>query len=184
MPDNTTKPLRPDRHVPEHHVPDRQVPERHVPEHRAAVPATLLYASDVAGDRWVLRTLAALVKGPRRFGDLVDDVGGIAPNMLINRLRRMEREGLLAASTYIRRPPRYVYELTGPGRELAAILPVLEAWASRHTGAEPPRHSLCGTPVEMVRWCPSCRTPISSNSDVDGDVHDGDVHGEVGLRWV
>jgi DNA-binding HxlR family transcriptional regulator len=93
-------------------------------------------AAATAGDRWVLLTTAALADGPRRFGDLLADVEGIAPNMLTDRLRRMERQGLLTAAPYSQRPRRYVYELTESGRELAALLPGLAAWAARRSGAD------------------------------------------------
>jgi DNA-binding HxlR family transcriptional regulator len=78
-------------------------------------------AAEIAGDRWMLLALGALIDGPRRFGDLVDDLGGIAPNVLIDRLRRMERHGLVGSTLYSQRPRRFVYDLTDAGRELAAI---------------------------------------------------------------
>jgi DNA-binding HxlR family transcriptional regulator len=95
-------------------------------------------AAEIAGDRWVLLAIGALADGPRRFGDLVNDLGGIAPNILIDRLRRMERHGLVAATLYCQRPQRFVYDLTESGRELAGLLPALTAWAARRTGADPP----------------------------------------------
>ncbi|MCU1397761.1 MAG: helix-turn-helix transcriptional regulator [Acidimicrobiales bacterium] len=103
-------------------------------------------AVEVAGDRWVLLTLGALTDGPRRFGDLVTDLGGIAPNILIDRLRRMERQGLLAATLYSQRPRRFVYDLTESGRELAAILPSLVEWAARRSGAATP------PPPDELQW--------------------------------
>ena len=45
------------------------------------------------GDRWTLLVVEALLDGPRRFGDLQGDVAGIAPNILTQRLRHLEREG-------------------------------------------------------------------------------------------
>ncbi|MCU1390010.1 MAG: helix-turn-helix transcriptional regulator [Ilumatobacteraceae bacterium] len=103
-------------------------------------------AVEIAGDRWVLLTLGALTDGPRRFGDLVTDLGGIAPNILIDRLRRMERQGLLAATLYSQRPRRFVYDLTESGRELAALLPSLVAWAARRSGAATP------PPPDELQW--------------------------------
>ncbi len=94
-------------------------------------------AAELAGDRWVLLLVAALADGPRRFGDLAADVEGIAPNVLTDRLRRMESRGLVAAAAYQQRPPRYVYELTESGRELADLLPALAAWGARTAGITP-----------------------------------------------
>jgi DNA-binding HxlR family transcriptional regulator len=129
-------------------------------------------ATEVAGDRWVLLALAGLSEGSRRFGDLLADLPGIAPNVLIDRLRRMERQGLVVATPYSQRPRRYVYDLTESGRDLAAILPALSNWASRRGGGDPRRHTVCGTPVETREWCPNCRTVVDGTS-VDEN-----------MRWV
>jgi DNA-binding HxlR family transcriptional regulator len=139
---------------------------------RSVIDDPLREAAEVAGDRWMLLSLAALSNGPRRFGDLLAELGGIAPNVLIDRLRRMERHGLMASTPYSQRPRRYVYDLTEAGRELAAILPVLAAWAQRRAGGEPPRHDACGSALELRAWCPTCSValepengPTSSNDE-------------------
>ena len=74
------------------------------------------------GDRWTLLIVAALLDGPRRFGDLQRELPGIAPNILTQRLRHLEREALLVATPYTERPRRLQYELTESGRELAGAL--------------------------------------------------------------
>lgn len=102
-------------------------------------------AAELAGDRWVLLLVAALADGPRRFGDLAADVEGIAPNVLTDRLRRMESRGLVTAAAYQQRPPRYVYELSESGRALADLLPALAAWGARTAGVTP---AAPGTPDE------------------------------------
>ena len=58
-------------------------------------PPPLADALDAVGDRWTLLIVAALLEGPRRFGDLQAEVGGIAPNVLTSRLRALERERLV-----------------------------------------------------------------------------------------
>src|SRR5687767_15873668 len=96
------------------------------------------------GDRWTLLVVEALLDGPRRFGELEAAVEGIAPNILTQRLRRLERDGLAVAHPYSERPRRFVYELTESGRELAGALRLLAHWGARHSEAEPVRHSACG----------------------------------------
>jgi len=68
------------------------------------------------GDRWTLLVVEALLDGPRRFNDLLGQIPGIAPNILSERLRRLEREALLVARPYSERPPRAAYQLTAEGR--------------------------------------------------------------------
>ncbi len=123
---------------------------------------TLREATDIAGDRWVMLALAALARGSSRFGDLQAELGGIAPNILIDRLRRMERDGLVVATLYTHRPRRYAYDLTESGRELAAVLPALAAWAARRGAGDTPRHVTCATPLETTLWCPSCAVAVDT----------------------
>src|SRR5256885_632434 len=79
-------------------------------------------ALERVGDRWTLLLVEALLDGPRRFGDLQEALPGIAPNILSQRLRHLERETLLVARPYSHRPPRFAYELTEAGAELAGAL--------------------------------------------------------------
>ena len=109
------------------------------------------------GDRWTLLVVEALLDGPRRFNDLLDQLPGIAANILSERLKRLEREGLLVARPYSDRPPRAAYQLTAEGRELAGALRLLAYWGAGHADpAQAPRHSACGTPIEARWYCPTC----------------------------
>jgi DNA-binding HxlR family transcriptional regulator len=109
------------------------------------------------GDRWTLLVVEALLPGPRRFNDLLSQVPGIAANILSERLKRLERDGLLVARPYSQRPPRAAYQLTAEGTELAGALRLLAHWGARHTDpAATPRHLACGTPIEARWYCPTC----------------------------
>jgi DNA-binding HxlR family transcriptional regulator len=129
----------------------------------------LASALSAVGDRWTLLLVAALLDGPQRFGALQEELPGIAPNVLSDRLRRLERARLVVAQPYSDRPPRFVYELTAAGRELAGALRLLTDWGARHgTGeVEPPRHSVCGTPLEARWWCPTCEAPAEGEESDD-----------------
>ena len=107
------------------------------------------------GDRWALLLVNTLLAGPRRFNDLVEDLGGIAPNVLTQRLRHLEREGVVVATPYSQRPLRVVYELTAAGHELAGALRLLAQWGAG-AGGEPLRHPACGTALDARWWCPTC----------------------------
>src|SRR5690348_15627768 len=109
------------------------------------------------GDRWTLLVVEALLPGPRRFNELLEQIPGIAANILSERLKRLEREGLLIARPYSERPPRAAYQLTAEGAELAGALRLLAHWGARHADpAEAPRHPACGTPLEARWYCPAC----------------------------
>lgn len=132
------------------------------------------------GDKWTLLLVSALLAGPRRFNDLVDDVGGIAPNVLSQRLRQLEHNGIIVATPYSTRPPRFVYQLTGSGLELAGVLRLLAQWGAGQgpsgvggaaaAGGEPLRHSTCGTPMEARWYCPTCATVVEDDTVADDEV--------------
>jgi len=126
---------------------------------QASTPLEL--ALERVGDRWSLLLVEALLDGPRRFNELGDLVAGIAPNILTDRLRRLEREGVVLARPYTDRPPRMEYALTAAGRDLAGALRLLADWGSRLSReSEPLRHAACGTPVEARWYCPTCDRPV------------------------
>src|SRR5437588_1022422 len=126
--------------------------------------SALADALAAVGDRWTLLLVAALLDGPRRFGELQEEVEGIAPNVLTQRLRQLERNALVVARPYSERPPRFVYELSAAGRELAGALRLLAGWGARNASeGSAPRHSVCGTPMEARWWCPTCERPVSDD---------------------
>src|SRR5512143_3672107 len=100
-----------------------------------SLPTALGAALDRVGDRWSLQVVEALLSGPLRYGELASAVAGIAPNILADRLRRLERAGILAGTPYTHRPVRMEYALTTDGRELAGALRLLAEWGSRQGGA-------------------------------------------------
>jgi DNA-binding HxlR family transcriptional regulator len=139
----------------------------------SAGPSPLAAALDRVGDRWSLLLVEALLDGPRRFNELGEQVAGIAPNILTDRLRRLERSGIVRATPYSHRPVRMEYALTADGAELAGALRLLADWGSRREGPdapEPLRHALCGTALE-ARWhCPTCGLVVSEGDAAALDV--------------
>jgi DNA-binding HxlR family transcriptional regulator len=127
----------------------------------ASHDSPLAAALERVGDRWSLLLVEALLPGPRRFNELGEAVTGIAPNILADRLRRLESERIVSATPYSERPPRFAYALTDDGQELAGALRLLADWGSRVSReSEPLRHAACGTPVEARWYCPTCDRPV------------------------
>ena len=127
---------------------------------RSEREAALGEALALIGDRWSLLVVDALLAGPRRFNDLALALGGIAPNVLSQRLKQLERDGVLVARPYSQRPLRLAYELTAEGHGLAGALHLLADWAARRQGGEGVRHAACGTPLDARWYCPTCARPV------------------------
>jgi DNA-binding HxlR family transcriptional regulator len=138
--------------------------------HAIAPPSPLADALARVGDRWTLLLVAALLEGEKRFNELQEELDGIAPNVLSARLKLLGEQALVVARPYSERPPRFVYELSESGRELAGALRLLADWGASSGGAgEPLRHAACGTALEARWWCPSCET-IVDDAAGEGDV--------------
>ncbi len=136
----------------------------------AAVREPLRSALDRVGDRWSFLIVEALLRSdePRRWTDLTEDLSGIAPNVLSERLRRLERDGVVTARPYSDRPVRLAYELTAAGRELAGALRLLAQWGGeRSDRADPLRHVACGTPLEARWYCPTCARSVEEDEGQD-----------------
>jgi DNA-binding HxlR family transcriptional regulator len=133
---------------------------------RAASP--LAAALVRVGDRWTLLVVQALLAGPRRFNELLEDIPGIAPNILSERLKRLERDALLISRPYVERPPRAAYQLTAEGMELAGALRLLAHWGARHAVTdEAPVHPACGTPLEVRWYCPTCDRLVADQPEME-----------------
>ena len=139
-------------------------------EDRGHSNAALDLAMTRVGDRWTLLVIDALLNGHRRFSELEEAIPGLAPNVLSARLRRLEQEGLVSSARYSDRPPRFEYQVSAAGRELAGALRLLARWGARNSGAQVdgPRHRTCGTPLEARWYCPTCERATDQEDD---DLH-------------
>jgi len=125
----------------------------------------LATALERLGDRWSLQVIASMLSGPKRFGELSAALDGIAPNVLTARLRQLERDGLVIATPYSRRPLRLAYAVTDAGRELSDAISLLAAWAARQSGAtEGPVHQACGSALETRLYCPTCDRSVDAGA--------------------
>jgi DNA-binding HxlR family transcriptional regulator len=89
---------------------------------------------DRLGDKWTVLVIGALADGPLRFTELRARIGAVAPKVLTQTLRALERDGLLTRTVHAQVPPRVDYEITPLGRSLSAPLAVLTDWAEEHVG--------------------------------------------------
>ena len=90
-------------------------------------------ALDILGDTWTLLVLRDLLfYDKHRFADFLESPEGISTNILAERLKRLERCGLVERRRYQERPPRDEYFVTRRGHDLLPVLRELIAWAQRH----------------------------------------------------
>jgi DNA-binding HxlR family transcriptional regulator len=87
---------------------------------------------DRLGDKWTTLVVLLLSDGPMRFSRLRAHLGTVAPKVLTQTLRRMERDGLITREIFAEVPPRVDYTLTSLGHSLAGPISVVADWAEVH----------------------------------------------------
>ncbi|MDQ1749011.1 MAG: hypothetical protein QOC94_3724 [Actinoplanes sp.] len=90
---------------------------------------------DRIGDKWTVLVVSVLSTGTLRFTELRARVGGVAPKVLTQTLRALERDGILIRTIYAQVPPRVEYQLTDLGRSLAQPIAAIQDWAEGHVGS-------------------------------------------------
>lgn len=91
----------------------------------------LARALDHVGHRWTLLIVRELLLGPKRFTDLRDALPGIANNLLADRLRQLQDDGLVSRRELPPPAASSVYELTDAGEELREAVAALIRWGGR-----------------------------------------------------
>jgi DNA-binding HxlR family transcriptional regulator len=90
---------------------------------------------DRIGDKWTVLVVLLLADGPMRFSGLRERIGGVAPKVLTQTLRRLERDGILIRTVYAEVPPRVEYELTKVGYSLTGPIETIRDWAETNMSA-------------------------------------------------
>jgi DNA-binding HxlR family transcriptional regulator len=115
------------------HATDAALPRRSA----CAVANTL----DRVGDKWSLLLVRDMLAGKTTFGHFLESPEGIPTNILADRLKRLERFGIITRAAYQEHPVRYAYSLTAEGKQLGRVLRALADW-----GLE----NIAGTKKELV----------------------------------
>jgi DNA-binding HxlR family transcriptional regulator/putative sterol carrier protein len=131
-------------------------------EHRYQQYCALARATDVVGNRWTLLIIRELRPGPRRFTDLVEGLPGISRKLLTERLRDLERDGIITRKELPPPAARQVYELTDDGRDLATAMVPLAAWGARRLGERQTEESF------RPRWAAVAMAFLADRDDTKG----------------
>jgi DNA-binding HxlR family transcriptional regulator len=101
---------------------------------RCPVACTL----DVLGDRWTLLVVRDVIRGKRRFAELLESAEHIPTNILADRLKRLVSLGVIQSRRYSDHPPRLEYQLTAKGEDLRPVLRAMVEWGVKHAGGKMP----------------------------------------------
>ena len=81
--------------------------------------------------RWKMVIIVHLFdKSVLRFSELERAIPGVSQKMLIQQLRELERDGIVARTVYPQVPPKVEYRLTDWGQAMCPALDALLDWAA------------------------------------------------------
>lgn len=87
---------------------------------------------ELISDKWTVLIVYALKPGKRRLSELQREIEGISQKMLIQTLRKLEKNGLVERTVYPVVPPKVEYTLTPLGETLIDPLLKICEWTAHH----------------------------------------------------
>ncbi|MFD5396234.1 winged helix-turn-helix transcriptional regulator [Streptomyces sp. NPDC127097] len=91
---------------------------------------------DLVFSRWTTPILWVLEHhGRLRFNELQRHLPTITPKVLTQRLRQLERDGLVLRTYHAEIPPRVEYEISDLGRTLTPLFGAITDWSGAHLPA-------------------------------------------------
>ena len=75
-------------------------------------------------------------RGTLRFSEMEKAIPAVSQKMLIQQLRELERDGIVARKVYPQVPPKVEYDLTEWGKAMCPALDALLEWAAARPGKD------------------------------------------------
>ena len=91
-------------------------------------------AVELVGRRWTGAILRVLMDGALRFSEIAQAVPELSDRLLSERMKELERRGMVERRVISGPPLRVEYSLSEMGRELEPALAELQRWANRWLG--------------------------------------------------
>ncbi|WP_283607161.1 winged helix-turn-helix transcriptional regulator [Faecalispora anaeroviscerum] len=90
------------------------------------------FTISLIGDKWSMWILWSLLDGPLRFNELKRVIPGITEKMLIQQLKKFEKNNIVSRKAYAEVPPKVEYQLTNHGESLKTIMLLIQQWGEEH----------------------------------------------------
>ena len=87
---------------------------------------------DILGDKWTLLVVRDLILGKKTYSEFQSSQEAIPTNILAERLKRLQAQGVVTKQQYQDKPVRYEYHLTDKGRDLRPVLLAMVKWGNQY----------------------------------------------------
>ncbi|WP_042353945.1 winged helix-turn-helix transcriptional regulator [Bacillus rubiinfantis] len=138
---------------------------------RYSLPCNIAQTLNIIGDRWTLLVAHEIFLGNTTFNEIKKSLEGISSNLLSDRLKYLERNGLITSSLYSTHPPRYQYTLTKSGKDLEGVFHALLLWGRNNLEKCYKKivHSSCQHEVTLAYYCPHCQKNVDDLAVIELD---------------
>jgi DNA-binding HxlR family transcriptional regulator len=90
---------------------------------------TFQHAAEMLSKRWTALILKVMMDGPMRFSVLAERLGVVSDRILSERLKDLERAGIITRRVFPETPVRVEYALTEKGLALGPVMDAIEHWS-------------------------------------------------------
>ncbi len=98
------------------------------------------HCAEIIAKRWTALILHVMMEKPRRFSELAEELEVVSDRILSERLKELEREGIVERRVYDCTPVRVEYSLTEKGRALGPVIEAMETWSNRWVAPQTSEH--------------------------------------------
>lgn len=88
-------------------------------------------ALEMISKRWTGLIIYQLLKGPQRFCEIENAIP-ISGRLLSERLKDLEKEGLVSRKVFAEVPVRVEYSLTEKGKAFEPVITEIQKWAEKY----------------------------------------------------
>ncbi len=92
-------------------------------------------AQQAISGKWSLIIVLRLMDGPKRFNELLRNLGSVTPGTLTKQLKGLEDAGIVDRRDFDEVPPRVEYSLTKIGQALRPLVHEFGIWAKAYAAA-------------------------------------------------
>lgn len=126
------------------------------------LPCNIAQTLNILGDRWTLLIAHEILQGNTLFNGIKEALEGISANILSDRLKYLEKCGIITAELYSEHPPRYKYKLTDSGKDLEHIFHAFVLWGEKHLPTHYKKlvHTECEHEVNIAYYCSHCEKNV------------------------
>lgn len=102
-------------------------------EHKHRTGCPVACALDIIGDHWTLLIIRNMMfLGLHEYKDMLKTEEQISSSILTNRLKKLEKSGLISSVSHPKSQRRKLYYLTPMGKDLVCVMTDIAVWANKH----------------------------------------------------